>query len=795
MATMTPNPMIATTPQGEQGAGIDPTKLPRELWYPLWQLLMELETQDEIPRRYEVREILKRRLFYRGEQYWFWNEDIGSWLPPNQGPAFLGDEYQEPAFQHVTNIIQSTLNSLASVLSQNNTAARFWPEKPSNPQDIQTAKSASKVVDYIHRNVDWQNLVDQATYFMGTDGFIGSYSRYVSDGERFGHDEHEILAEYETPVGDASVACPACGYEEYGGTSETTPVCPECGEALVDVPPPTVMVPQPVGTIKIPRGQEMVSIVPALQLKRTMYADEQKDFLYLDWITDLHKSIAMATFTEKADEIDASAGGDAAGGGTANTYERIARRILYLGTGRHTGMTLTDLGTFRRAWIRTKALYGIKNKEVRAQLLQLFPDGVKVTFFNDVYCESSNESMDKKWETMHTMPGEGQLRETLISALLPIQEQLNDCINLLFETCMYGVPEGFADMDLLDMEARNEQGAQVGNITPTKQGLGSGGDIRAKLMFTPAVEPSAGMMKFIDMLMGFIRQLLSGDYPALSGGDTGSNDTASGIAIQRNQALGRIGRAWRRLQLFLCNTDAKAVKSFAENRQEDVEIPKESESGDYKSDVIKLEDMQGNIVAYPETDAQYPVLEADVRAITLQMFNNNPVFQQVVVAVPENLETVMRYAGLKGIQTPGEQQRKATNGVIEQLVQQQPQQVTTINAQTGQPETQMLPSIPPDPDADNLQIAGETAKSWLVSDEGIEARVQNQMGWENVKAYSKACSMLQKQQELQQAIAEQGLAGTGPAADLGGADSMEPPPHQEPAPPSEGPGEEKSPVQ
>src|SRR5262249_44607622 len=159
---------------------------------------------------------------------------------------------------------------------------------------------------------------------------------------------------------------------------------------------------------------------------------------------------------------------------------------------------------------------------------------------NDVCCETANESMDKRWETMHTMQGEGQLRETLISAILPVQEQLNDCVNLLFETCMYGVPEGFADTDLLDMEARSAQGAQVGNITPTKQGLGPNMDIRSKLMFTPAVEPSQAMMKFIDMLMGYIRQLLSGDFPALSGGDTGSNDTASGIAIQRNQAMGRI---------------------------------------------------------------------------------------------------------------------------------------------------------------------------------------------------------------------------------------------------------------
>lgn len=783
------SPNAPRAPQQQQSS--DP---PEEIQIALRDLLLDMEVQDEVPRRYEIREILKRRLFFRGEQYWWWNADQGMWMPPTQVP--LGDlnDFEQPAFQHVTNIIQATLLGLSSVLSQNNVNAQFYPQKASNPQDVQTAKNASKVADLIHRNNDWSNLVDQLAYFMGTDGFVGAYSRYVSDGDRFGHDERDVLAPAEITIGGPFVHCESCGYLNDGST-ENESTCPECGEQLVDEPQQTATIPNKIGSIKIPRGQEVVSFVPALQLKRTMWADEQSEFLYMDWITDLHKSVAMATYQEKADKIASASGGET-DGGTVNTYERIARRLLYLGSGRHTGVMLKDLGTFRRAWIRSKAFYGIAGHNAqeqtpckRCQLLALYPDGAHVVFFNDVFCEARNESMDEKWETLHTMPGEGQLRETLISAIMSIQEQLNDAINLLFEICMYGVPEGFASEKLLDFEARSKQVASAGNVTPVNT---EGQDIRASMMFTPAVEPSQGMMKYIDMLLNAIPQMLSGYFPALFGGDTGGNDTAAGISIQRNQAMGRIGRAWRRMQVFLANTDAKAVRSFAKNRTEDVEIPKQSQSGDYDSDMIRLEDVQGNVTAFPEVDAQYPTLQSDIRALMLNLYNNvatNPLTQQWM-STAEGLEYVLRMLGATDVEIPGEQQRKKTYKTIEQLVQEQPQQIAAQPPTPEQPQgapPQIIPSIKPDPDVDDLKVAADTCKTWLISDAGLEAAETNPPGYANVKAYKKACDMLGKMQQLQQLVASQALQGEGPLADPGGGEHIQSPPAKGLPPPQAGP--------
>jgi len=779
---------------------IDPTNLPRELWYPLWELLMDMELQDEIPRRYEVKEILKRRLFFRGEQYWWYNNDTFQWMSPGQIPVGSPD-FDHPDFQHVTNIVQPYALSLCSVISQNNTAARFFPVKPSNENDVSTAKNGDKVVDKVHRDNDWQNRIDEATYYMCTDGFLGGYVRYVTDGERFGEDQKDVYEAQEIPLGPPQVVCPGCG-QQAEGTTETQPTCADCGQPMQDIPPETATAAVKTDTINIPRGREVVTVVPGLQLKRTSWADNQDEFLYLDWVTDLHKAKVIQAYPDKEDAINGSAGGDA-DGGSASAYERIARRVLYLGTGRHTGAVLKDVGTFRRAWIRPAAFNSIAGHSQteqtpckRCQLKAMFPKGVKVVFFNDVYCESLPECMDEKWETMHTMPGEGQLRETLISAILPIQEQLNDCINLLFEICMYGVPEGFADMDALDFEARNSQGASAGNITPTKS-LGSV-SIRDKIMFTPAVEPSQAMMSYINLLFSQIPQFITGAFPALFGGNTGSNDTATGITIVRNQALGRIGRAWRRLQLFLANLDGKIVHCVAQNRTDDLEIPKTNDAGDYDSDFISIKDLQGQVIAYPELDSQYPTLESDVRQLLTTLFNSgNELFMQVA-GTPVNLESIFRRMGVTDIEVPGEDQRKKTYRDIQQLLQGQPTEVQPPPQPPQQPgmppppppQPQLIPSVQPDPESYNLGVAADTAKSWMLSDEGSTAQTSNPAGFENVRAYLKACSQLQKAQQFQQAIAAQGLAGQGAGADLAGAEAMEPPPHQEPpqpgSPPSSG---------
>jgi len=66
-------------------------------------------------------------------------------------------------------------------------------------------------------------------------------------------------------------------------------------------------------------------------------------------------------------------------------------------------------------------------------------------------------------------------------------------------------------------------------------------------------------------------------------------------------------------------------------------------SGNYESDTLRLEDFQGNITAYPRWMAQYPTLEADVRALISNLWNGtNPLF----LATAKSLKTSNTFSGL-----------------------------------------------------------------------------------------------------------------------------------------------------
>lgn len=788
------NPLVSQTQQPgqtapvennatpEQGYGANNENLPVELQQEIWNVLIGMEQEDDLPRRSEIRGIVQRRLFFRGEQYWWWNDTQALWYPPYES-APGQNATQQPTFQHVTNIFQAYCLKLSSILTQNNVQATFWPQSAKDPIDVSTAKNASKVAELVHRNNQMEAKNQDAAYFVWTDPMIATYTRFVSDAEKFGTDSEDVVESQEVEVSPAMNVCPSCGYQDPATTPEQEGfgVCPQCGDLMQQMPPETAQVPMVTGQQQIPKGQEVIDVIGSLNLRRSMWADRQEQFLYLEWVTDLHKATAKAMFPDSADAIESS-GGDSS---SVDGYEKLARRLLYLGYGRHTGSENINLGTLRRAWLRNRAFESCTNKENKLALQKMFPDGCYVTFFNQVYCESRNESMDSKWRCMNAMPGEGQSREAVGSCLVPINEQLNDAANLIFETAMYGVPEGFADQDAIDFEARAAQSSMPAQLSPVK--LKNNQRMGDLLTWSPAVEPGRALMEYRIELMNSIPQLLCGITPAVFGGDTGSNDTLGGISIERNQALGVIGRVWRLMQEMWSQTDLLAVQCFAKHRTQDVEVAVLGEGGKFKSEWLALQDLQGKILAYPEVDQQYPVLQSQIQALFAQMLATPNEVTIALLSNPENLETVINKIGATDLTIAGEDQRLKTHNDIEDLLEGKPMPAQGApqvgpDGQVMQAEPILVPSIVPDAIIDELPVAFKTCQEWLRSEAGQAAKTDNPEGFLNVYLYAKACQQLGKAEELQNAMAAQAVQGSGPAADMGGANDVQPPEPDGPKP-------------
>lgn len=752
----------APPPAKPQGYGDNGENLPVELQNCLRELLKGLEEADLTARRLEVRKLLQRRLYFRGEQYMWWNEKQGIFVPPWEKPTADENE-QEPAFQHVTNIFQATQLSLGAVLAQNRVPARFWPQDPHQPKDVSTAKNATKVVDLVHRNNRSNELADEASYLLAVDGFVGAYVRYVTDGERFGYDTEPVMEEVETEVAPEHAYCPQCD-EQMPLDAAPFGVCPQCGGEVEIRPPEMALVPRQVGEKEVERGQEVITLYGAMNLRRSMKASEQSQFLYFTLLEDVHKAEICSLYPHLEEKLKSETGPLA----TDDAYEALARRLLLEGTTRASGTSgEKDLGVYRRSWIRPRAFYAIADKEKRAELMESFPKGCMVEFFGEAYCAARAEGLDEKWVTLHGMPGqgEGQIRETYMSAMIPIQDQTNDLANLHFETFMMGVPEGFADENAIDWQSRKQQGALPGNLSPV-QGMTPNTDIRAKLMFSPAAEPSVASVQYRDTLLGPIREFISGDFPALHGGSDQGTDTASGLQLLRNQALGRIGRVWKRLQEFWARVDLLAVKCFAKNRSGAVEAAVLGDSGDFMGETLDPEELNGNVSAYPEVDRQYPILQTQIAGVLANLMGNEAVLP-LIAGSPENLSYTLRELGVSELKVPGEDSRVKQLREIELLLQQQPMLAPGMD---GIPVP--MPSIAPDDVLDNHQVEEQAGIEWANSEAGQKARAENPPGFENVKLHIMAHQQMRKMKELQQAVVEQAVGGGGPANDLAGAEEI-----------------------
>ena len=528
-------------------------------------------------------------------------------------------------------------------------------------------------------------------------------------------------------------------------TDETSAVqCNFCGALLTEedfVAAETVTVPSGQTRLRVPNGQEVITIVGGLELKTPPWANEMHEYPYLQWNLEVHQARLRAAYPHAADKI----GSPVAPG--AQQYERLARLSQSQGGPLTEGGDFNiNLITFQRTWLRPWAFFALEDKSLRDELLQMFPDGAYVAFAGDAYCESRNENMDDHWRVLHALPGDGSSgRPALGDALISVQERFNTLSNLQMETYEYGIPPIYADSEVLDFDSLQNQTAEPGSHYPARAKPGQ--SLAAGFFQPEAAEVPGDLSEHAANLMGPIAQFLTGAFPALFGGAMSNNDTASGYAMARDQAMGRIGLVWRRMKFFHADIMLLAVDCFRRNRPNDVEVTLLGAGAAFESQWIRLADLKGNLFSYPETDEQYPTLWSQQRAVLLQLISNPDPQIQAVLAHPENMALVKRLIGLEEFVIPDEESRTKQYREIAQLVAEMPlvkrQDVTgAVNPAfqdaiaSGVDAEIILPSIMPDEFADNHAVELEICMRWFSADAGQVAKIEAPLGYANVRAHA-----------------------------------------------------------
>ncbi|HLZ50587.1 MAG TPA: hypothetical protein VKP61_07550 [Candidatus Acidoferrum sp.] len=786
-------------PNNEQLEDLKP-----ELVNALRELVRQYRQEGIVARRHEIWRIRQARLFWQGLQYAWWNPNDMNWHLPFEQRFSDDRELEEmPRYQFVTNFYQGFGLSFIAVLSQDVPSVRFYPQSAQSLEDIGAARAASDVAELIERNNEIEQLLTTIGYFLWTDGKLGAYVRYVADGQRFGFHEEQLLEAIEIPLGEDFYVCPECGKETsandvtrdssfvtreedpaegFSSTNHESPVtshvsCPGCVAELADAnlrKAERVTVPRVIGTRRVPNGQEVISIAGGLELNTPVWANEMHEYPYLQWQAEVHRAKLKAAYPQAASKIEA-----APSQGPDDVYARVSRLSVEQGLPSiHPGDALMNLITFDRTWLRPWAFYSIEDEAVRSELLALFPDGCYCGFAGDVYCESRNESMDDHWRVLHALPGDGQNRPSVGDSLVQVQERYNVLSNMQAETYEYGIPPIYADPQVLDFDALANQVAEPAAHFPARA---RPGQPLAAGFFQPApAQVPPDMIRHQQDLIGPVAQFLTGLFPAIFGGNMEDVKTASGYALARDQAMGRLGLVWRHTKQFYADVLLLAVDCFRKNRPEDAEIPLLGPDGVLDARVIRAADLKGNICVHPEADETFPRLKSQQRAVLQQLFTLNEPLIQEALTEPANIGYIKNVLGLTELVVPGEDSRNKQLREIQQLLAGAPIVISTnpsgavhvapgfspasddsatqndsakgvdtqaASASAGIHEAPVtsresrvlvLPSVPVDQLLDNHAVEFEECKRWANSEAGQAAKMTNPAGFANVRAHTEA---------------------------------------------------------
>ncbi len=757
----------------------------------LRDLVLQYRQEGVVARRHEIRRIRQARLFWQGLQYAWWNPSDMNWHLPFESRFSDDRELEEmPRYQFVTNFYQGFGLSFIAVLSQDVPSVRFYPQSSQSLEDIAAARAASDVAQLIEQNNHVEELLTSIGYFLWTDGKLGAYVRYVADGQRFGFHDEQILEAIEIPLGEDAYVCSQCrketalsalssrperpdvlGREAEGSGQDvssearfldsdaqkqrayarndndwTVAACPGCGAELTAAnlrKAERVTVPRVVGTRRVANGQEMISIAGGLELNTPVWANEMHEYPYLQWQTEVHRSKLKAAYPHAANKIETSPSQ-----GSEDVYARVSRLSVEQGLPSiHPGDALMNLITFDRTWLRPWAFYAVEDEATRNELLTLFPDGCYVAFAGEAYCESRNESMDDRWRVLHALPGDGQNRPSVGDSLVQVQERYNVLSNMQAETYEYGIPPIYADPQVLDFDALANQVAEPAAHFPARARPGQ--PLAAGFFQPQPARVSPDMLQHQQELIGPVSQFLSGLFPAVFGGNMEDVKTASGYALARDQALGRLGLVWRRMKQFYADVILLGVDCFRKNRPEDVELPLLGPDGVLDARIIRQADLKGNICVHPEADETFPRLKSQQRGVLQQLFGiNDPVIQKALTE-PANLGYIKNVLGLAEMVIPGEDSRNKQLREIQQLLTGAPiivaaQKSDEWRVASGEQEataksaTVVMPSVPVDALLDDHAVEFEECKRWANSEAGQAARMTNPAGFANVRAHADA---------------------------------------------------------
>lgn len=632
----------------------------------------------------------------------------GGWSLPGEGSKWGPLSTADSSALYSTNIYGRDKDIVTAALSRETPKVTFFPHDSFNIADVQAAEAANKFVPVWQKNNDLRQRLAEMAYYYYTDDRCVLYTRLVVDQQRFGTNE------------DGS-----------------------------------------------PASQVLTSVYGKLEAKVPMQAQYQKEMHFIQLYNEIDVTTAKARYPWIAKKIRPGSCG--IGEIELDKIARVNTKLALLGS-YVTGDAMMRNVTEQYTWVRPEMFWEeVITDEWRQFFLENFPKGMLVVYAGQELCFARNESMDDKLRVTHAMPGNGQNRRALGTNNLSVQKRLNAYLDILDDFARRTVPRRLYDSDAFDVQALQNQDNTPGGSTPFQRVPGL--PVEQLVFVEPTPQPQPFLPELTKMFFEDIPQSLVGSVPSLFGGST-NTETVGGIAIQRDQALARMGIPWAEAKAALTDAANQAVLAASQTNEP---IFDQTESGTVTIDPNQL---KGRVIVYPEYDSAFPESWRDRETRYTELVAGaagNP-FYASLLKIPSNLRAIADNVRMADLTVPGEEsvdkqlleltQLKMTAPLPNPALLQARQQLTDaqagmaldkVNGKTIPPEAvamiqaieQQLQSMPPlvtsipvaQDASENHEVEAATVFEWMNSEEGMRFKSGNaeqQAGFQNAHLHWQA---------------------------------------------------------
>jgi len=676
------------------------------------------------------------------------------------------DSDDKDLYQYCNNFYQMLATGFVAALAPQVPKSKWIPEDAEQLSDVTTAKAAQILINIIEQQNGEQSLLKQQLLYLYTTGAVFRHTRYVVDAERAGTSREPVFNETETQLAPDRYHCFRCG-----ATAPADAVgmdarrCQNCHRPLGDdsfFPAEYGPVIQKVGEEVVPNGMVAQNLYCPLEVDCDPAANNLRQTPILNLEVEVHVGALRAAYPDMYDQIAASATSELSANGS---IDRIARQQVYSQMGAGSSILQDQRPTLSRTWIQPWAFDLEDDREFGERMRTAYPSGLLLVNTGATFLSAREASLTTEWTWAGTHEGFGLFPPSIGDIVVPFQKRYNDMANILHEfmdRCSSGVT--LANADLIDTKSMQGKPMLPGvlNLVKLKR-TGAPGAVRmADALYQFQFQMHEEAFSYLDKL-AYNAQMFAGIPPQVYGGaGDPSVETFGGQQQQLNVALGKLNIYWENLKEEHAKADELAVNCAKDNLTADMRQVILERGSEFRNDYIRLDDLQGSVHAYADTDQGLPVTAAELRQRWMDLMQaaaSNPL-AQAIFDDPTNQEQAATALGVPNMVVPGAAMRSKVLQIIERLLQAEAMPV--VDPRTGAPTGQVKPTIMPDKAIDDFTVLKQVVRQYC--QENSDLPDDNPAGWQNLLAYFTAAVALETQVMAEQSQQRAFVAQAGSPA-------------------------------